>query len=1143
MDRNLGASAGLLALFAMMFHLAPVGSEQRGSNVEHTDTNAKTGRNASSGEDNQPSQTPPLEGPWLATRALFGEGGKPPAKPAMSRESVDSGKPIAEEIQKLFGINDTNDIDTVLATVPDPWHTRLALMTDGALDAIEASATTSGWVFAGQWLPWLDPIDPELKGPAKRRRQRREAREQENEPGVLVFRHRFESRKLLVFIVGETPTGGMDRAQFCNARTYMKSLSEPTNPVAILGPSFSGSFQSLSDLLVKDGGSYIVRAGIASSVESAEALKKSVPTADFRGVNMSSWDYRDYFWSALGALEIPKQRAAILAEDETQFGEAVEAVENEKQDELGPVLTLKFPRDISQLRNAYRDNRSFAGEKRLPPEVEFSLKDGELGEDSIPSYSGVQGPLSQNARLERAVEIIRRDQILAVEIVATNVLDALFVARVLAQRSPDTRIILPFTSLLFAEAARTEGLRNVLALSSYPMFGGRKWWDQTLPLLTYQDNDSEGVYNAMALLLAKIEGFRGPSVAKVDDYWWDEQWHPPVWLLTLDRQGFLPIRAWTHDLKKEAAERWWQPVLYHGDREPQTRLPERCSPIWTFSAGLVGCAGLGAVIFSLALWKGNPRWDGRFLPCRINDKDCCRLLYLFNFFLALAAMEAVLCLPWWRLHKIAAADWGLAGSGFLALFALLIAVRWLYDELPNRKKIGYGIAVIISSLSAWGGALYFWWRASSTEQDSAGLFFCLRAVELRIGSSPALPILASFFALALYCYVHLHRIYLAACQEPTVVQGLTTALQSRLDEAQKSLSDHFGSPFGLVKWKEWACFGCGCIVVALLGFSFDPYSHIAGVDGAPFNLLLVPLQCLLVIAMLHSCIQISRMWFDLKSFLTCLGVLPLATSFIARDKVRSNRPIWVQNLNLQSLSTLVRGPLVLHDIALMDVDIRRMYESYADKVRNLIAGSAATRSELLTENKLAHDKNSEITTKLFHDIIRPRWLTSPLVGKLVTGNHNEDGYETEPVGRVGIPGDPDKISDLSQTFMALHFTPFLLYSVRQIQNLVWFLLLGFVALVLSMNADSPQSPQLISRFLLAFFAVIAVVLWRCLAGIERDPIISRIEGTQPGKLNGEFYLKLLGYGALPVLGLLASMFPSIANFLFSWVEPTFTAMQ
>jgi hypothetical protein len=236
--------------------------------------------------------------------------------------------------------------------------------------------------------------------------------------------------------------------------------------------------------------------------------------------------------------------------------------------------------------------------------------------------------------------------------------------------------------------------------------------------------------------------------------------------------------------------------------------------------------------------------------------------------------------------------------------------------------------------------------------------------------------------------------------------------------------------------------------------------------------------------------------------------------------------------------------MILHDIALKgDPADQRMYEQYRSAIIELfVYEQSPSRHQLLHSNRKASAKNALIAKKMLSQVIVPHWLGTALVGKLKL-NEKAVSSENDPTGQLGIRGEPGEIPDLAQTFVALHFTPFLIYCVKQIRSLIWFLSLGFVALALSMNADSPQSPQLISRFLLVLFVVIATVLWRCLAGIERDPIISRIEGTKAGELNVEFYFKIVGYVALPVLGLLASEFPSIANFLLSWVEPTLTAVK
>ncbi len=414
--------------------------------------------------------------------------------------------------------------------------------------------------------------------------------------------------------------------------------------------------------------------------------------------------------------------------------------------------------------------------------------------------------------------------------------------------------------------------------------------------------------------------------------------------------------------------------------------------------------------------------------------------------------------------------------------------------------------------------------------------------------------LAGLFAITLFCYLHLTRTFLAARHEPMVVRNLETAFHAPLDRARVRLSRQFGSRFGLVSGWQWMWVVAGSLIAFGVAFTFHPYENLEGVDGWRFNVLLVAMEILLVAMLIHGCVQMLSMWQSLKSMLACLEPLPIARAFIARSRNHGKRPLWVQNLNLQSWSTLVRAPLLLHDIWLQQPQGLQvpgsqgtidLYRDYATKMRALITATPETyqsRVDRLRRKRALDALNVRITKKLFTELLLPQWLSSPLVGRLEGAEGKEDG-ERALAGQVGIHGNPDKIEDLATAFVAMHFTPFLLYSIRQIQNLVWFLSLGFVSLAVSMNADSPQSPQLISRFLLGLFLLIAVTMWRCLAGIERDPILSRIEGTKAEQLSAEFYFKLLAYGALPVLGLLASEFPSIANFLFSWIEPTLAALR
>ena len=61
--------------------------------------------------------------------------------------------------------------------------------------------------------------------------------------------------------------------------------------------------------------------------------------------------------------------------------------------------------------------------------------------------------------------------------------------------------------------------------------------------------------------------------------------------------------------------------------------------------------------------------------------------------------------------------------------------------------------------------------------------------------------------------------------------------------------------------------------------------------------------------------------------------------------------------------------------------------------------------------------------------------------------------------------------------------------------------------------------------------------------MHRDSILSRTTSTEPGKLDIGFYQKLISVLGVPIIGLLASQFPEISNFLFSWLEPSLQTLK
>jgi hypothetical protein len=214
MRKELGASAGILALLALVLHTQFQSPSE--TVVSHR---SETTPNRNKNDHQPPSEA--VEGPWLATGAFFHDT-RVPQFPCDSTNPgclySRDGVPDRKTLRALMGIDggqgEAFSLWTVVASVADPAHTRLPLFLDRQIEAIQRALQNLDWQFAGQWLPWLDTLEPHEGDISEHRRQRELQRVQENLPGVLIFRPSppILPDRLLTFSgtrgAGYTPVGG-----------------------------------------------------------------------------------------------------------------------------------------------------------------------------------------------------------------------------------------------------------------------------------------------------------------------------------------------------------------------------------------------------------------------------------------------------------------------------------------------------------------------------------------------------------------------------------------------------------------------------------------------------------------------------------------------------------------------------------------------------------------------------------------------------------------------------------------------------------------------------------------------------------------------------------------------------------------------
>ena len=132
---------------------------------------------------------------------------------------------------------------------------------------------------------------------------------------------------------------------------------------------------------------------------------------------------------------------------------------------------------------------------------------------------------------------------------------------------------------------------------------------------------------------------------------------------------------------------------------------------------------------------------------------------------------------------------------------------------------------------------------------------------------------------------------------------------------------------------------------------------------------------------------------------------------------------------------------------------------------------------------------------------------------------------------------------LAEEYVALIYVNFLVSVLLRLRTMVMCAAGMYVFIVLSINTY-PFEPHLaLQSMAVVMLIVMGIAVGVVYAQMHRDNILSRLTSSKPGELGWDFWLKLVSAGAIPVFSLLASQFPSIRQFLFSWLEPALQAVK
>jgi len=305
--------------------------------------------------------------PWCEPVRLLGDFLGRPLRATATRGE------LTADLAQAAGAADY-DLRFLVALVPAPPDPRL----DEALEAVQRGFAQSDYLADRVWLPWTSEGANRVGGAVQ------------TAPGLFLFRRREKDGAprryslALVFLVGETPKAGIQKAAFREALDLAADLqggaSDPT--VGLLGPSFSGSVESLRLSLrswkqwegeQQHRPSLQFLAATGSATASGKEVEEPLATV---GVTLCRAVLPDetlheltlgYLRDELGWDE---HQIALLVEADTAYGrslletEEVEKQEAEKKQKVSPrrepyepsphapLVMVPFPSHISELRTA-----------------------------------------------------------------------------------------------------------------------------------------------------------------------------------------------------------------------------------------------------------------------------------------------------------------------------------------------------------------------------------------------------------------------------------------------------------------------------------------------------------------------------------------------------------------------------------------------------------------------------------------------------------------------------------------------------------------------------------------------------------------------------------------------------------------------
>ena len=526
-------------------------------------------------------------------------------------------------------------------------------------------------------------------------------------------------------------------------------------------------------------------------------------------------------------------------------------------------------------------------------------------------------------------------------------------------------------------------------------------------------------------------------------------------------------------------------------------------------------------------------------------------------------------------------------DGGSCLTILLSTLQWIpfvgfaglvgWDFWKRREEHLLCWLFLIFAVLAAAGSIGF-----ALHIESGMVLWQQRALDLTSGVSPATPLLVLLLGLYVWFRYSLRGESLVDWRSPQL------PTKTELPDRYYRLADSVECIRQKIRpyspsWRQVdfaALVAVACL--ALTSVSFGPgHVPIRSLEGRSFDIVYSFLLGVSLVVLIGTLLRLIVLWFELRLMLAGLDRVGMKDALRRLNGFEWKtiwNPAWSvekegYRLIAREIQTIERLKVSL---GLPDESQAGLYKPLRERIQEILGlrddmikiirgpdecpSSPPSATQLIVPLKQIQRKFAETAGLLCKSFLDISWQHLPVGNDPeATEDDNSKSSVTEiNVGtaliKVGASGeadppplDPSGLSHnslrLAEEFVACVYANFLVTVLLRVRGLVFSIVAFYVCIIFSTISYPFEPAPELSTLAIVLFLFSAAAIGYVYEEMHRDPTLSRMTSTDPGKLDSEFWVKFVAAGIAPLIVLVTTVYPPFGHLLYTLVGPLLQALR